>query len=95
MVFGVLSALTITATILKPEILNPFNRLWFAFGLVLGRIISPLALGIVFFAVITPTSFILRLRKRDLLRLHPVDVTSYWKEKKVKKLDAVSFTRQH
>ena len=64
---------------LAPKLLAPFNRLWARFGLLLHRITSPLVLGIMFFAVITPMGWIMRALGKDLLRLK-IDpaATSYW-----------------
>ena len=65
--------------VLFPHLLNPLNRAWLAFGRVLHRIVSPLVMGAVFFAAVTPTAIIMRLRGRDLLsrRFRP-DLPSYW-----------------
>ena len=51
--------------ILNSKLLSPFNKLWFKFGLLLGKIISPIVMGIIFFIVVTPTAIILKLFKSD------------------------------
>lgn len=62
-----------------PASLGPINRLWFQFGLLLGRLTNPIVMGILFFAVLTPIGWLLRLRGHDLLRLrHDADADSYW-----------------
>ena len=63
------------------EILTPLNKLWFRFGLLLGKIISPLVMGIIFFIVVTPIGLIMRLLQKDLLKLRYNDNKSYWVEK--------------
>lgn len=65
-----------------PRVLAPANRLWMRFGELLHRIVSPLALGIVFYVAVLPTGIILRLFGKDPLRLH-FDLTaeSYWIER--------------
>jgi hypothetical protein len=62
-----------------PIILAPANRAWAKLGLLLHRIVSPVALGILFFLVVTPTGLFMRLLGKDLLRLQrDPAVDSYW-----------------
>ena len=63
------------------KLLTPFNKLWFRFGLLLGKIISPLIMGIIFFIVVTPIGIIMRLLRKDLLNLKFNQKNSYWIEK--------------
>ncbi len=51
------------------KILTPLNKLWFKFGLFLGKIVSPIVMGVIFFFVVTPTGIIMRLLGKDLLNL--------------------------
>ena len=67
--------------LLNSEILNPLNKLWFKFGIFLGKIISPLIMGIIFFLVVTPIGFLMRLLNKDLLNLKFNNNSSYWIEK--------------
>ena len=60
------------------RILTPLNRLWLKFGLFLGKIVSPLIMGIIFFFVVTPIGFIMRILKKDLLNLKFNNSKSYW-----------------
>jgi len=60
------------------SILSPLNKLWFKFGIFLGNFISPIVMGIVFFAVVTPTSLIMRILGRNLLGLKKDNKKSYW-----------------
>lgn len=64
------------------KILSPLNKIWFKFGLLLGKIISPLIMGVIFFLVVTPTGIFMRLLKKDLLNLKFNNKNSYWIEKK-------------
>ena len=64
----------------------PLNRIWFKFGIILGGIVSPIVMGLVFFLVVTPISLILRLFKKDTLNLKKNDSMTYW----IKKLDKKS-----
>jgi hypothetical protein len=69
------------ATLIAPGWLEPLNNLWMRFGLLLGKIVSPIVLGLVFFLVITPVSWIARLRGRDALAIRKRNVPSYWVER--------------
>ena len=62
----------------QSSILTPLNRLWYKFGIFLGRIVSPIILGVIFFFIVTPTSLLMRLFKKDLLNLKNNDSKSYW-----------------
>ena len=62
-----------------PQVLRPLNRLWFKFGMLLGAIIAPIVMALMFFLVITPIGLILRLFGKDLLRQRlDGDEQSYW-----------------
>ena len=63
----------------KSSLLQPLNRLWFKFGTLLGSIIAPTVMGIIFFLVVTPTGFVMRALGKDLLR-KKIDKNkgSYW-----------------
>ena len=67
--------------LLNSKILAPFNKLWFKFGIFLGKIISPLIMGIIFFFVVTPVGLIMRLFGKDVLNLKYNKNQSYWIEK--------------
>jgi len=67
---------------LNSKILTPLNKLWFKFGILLGKIISPLIMAGIFFLVVTPIGLIMRLLKKDLLNLKFNKNRSYWIEKK-------------
>lgn len=66
---------------LAPKVLAPLNRLWFKFGMLLSKIMAPIAMGVLFFLTVTPTGLIMRARGKDLLRqkLDP-DAKTYWIE---------------
>ena len=67
--------------LVNSKILNPLNKLWFKFGIFLGKIISPLLMGIIFFLVVTPIGLLMRLLNKDLLNLRFNNNGSYWIEK--------------
>jgi len=68
--------------IANAKILTPLNNLWFKFGLFLGKIVSPIVMGIIFFFVVTPTGIIMRFIGKDLLNLKKNNSNTYWIEKK-------------
>ena len=81
----ILSLVFFILGMLNSDILAPLNRIWFKFGMILGGIISPIVMGLVFFLVVTPTSLILRLFKKDILNLKKNENATYWIDKKGKK----------
>ena len=60
------------------KLLNPLNKIWFRFGMLLGKIISPLVMSVIFFTVVTPISVIMKILKKDFLRLKFNDSETYW-----------------
>ena len=77
----IISIIFIILGLLKSKLLSPLNKTWFRFGLILGNFIAPIVMGLVFFLVVTPTSLILKLFKKDILSLKKNNKTSYWIEK--------------
>ena len=67
--------------LLNSSTLNPLNKIWFKFGILLGGVVSPIVMGIVFFAVVTPTSVIMRILGKNLLNLKKNNKKSYWVER--------------
>ncbi len=68
--------------ILNSKFLLPLNKIWFRFGIFLGKIISPLIMGMIFFLVVTPIGLLMKLFGKDLLNLKYNKDRSYWIEKK-------------
>jgi large-conductance mechanosensitive channel len=60
---------------------STLNKIWFKFGIFLGKIISPIIMGIIFFLVVTPIGLIMRILGKDLLNLKFNNKKSYWIEK--------------
>ena len=77
----IISTIFLVLGLINSKILNPLNKLWFKFGIVLGKIISPLVMGIIFFIVVTPIAILMKLLKKDLLDLKYNDNKTYWKAK--------------
>ena len=65
--------------LMNSKFLTPLNKLWSKFGILLGGIIAPIVMAIVFFLVVTPTGFFMRALGKDLLRKkYEKNSTSYW-----------------
>lgn len=64
------------------KILTPLKKFWIKLGLLLGQIISPIIMAIIFFFVVTPIGYTMRLLKKDVLSLNFNNNKSYWVEKK-------------
>jgi len=77
----VMSIIFLALGLINSKILTPLNRLWFKFGIFLGRIISPIIMALIFFLVVTPIGLIMRLLRKDLLNLKYNKKKSYWIEK--------------
>jgi hypothetical protein len=74
-----LSAAFAASALLAPRLLFPLNYIWFRFGLLLHRVISPLVIGAIFFLCVTPIGVIMRLLGKDVLSLRRRDdLSSYW-----------------
>lgn len=91
----IISGLFLLLTLLLPTSLAPLNKLWTKFGALLHRIVSPVALGVLFFLVVTPTGLLMRLFGKDPLRLRlDRNAKSYWIERSPPGPDAESLKNQ-
>ena len=77
----VIATIFLILGLINSRALTPLNKLWFKFGLLLGRIVSPIIMGIIFFLVVTPIAFMMRIIGKDLLNLKFNKDKSYWIEK--------------
>ena len=77
----IISIVFLLLGILNSKILTPLNKIWFKIGILLGNVISPIVMGIIFFLVVTPTSFIMKILGKDLLNLKKNTKNSYWIKK--------------
>ena len=78
----VISFIFLFLGIINSKLLTPLNKIWFKIGILLGNIISPIVMGIIFFLVVTPTSIIMKILRKDLLNLKKNNKNSYWIEKR-------------
>jgi hypothetical protein len=90
----VLAVLFLAFTIFMPIALRPLNKAWYKLGLLMGRVVSPIVLGILFFILITPIAFFMRMAGRDPLRLRKQNVQSYWIERTPPGPESASFKDQ-
>ena len=67
--------------LLNSILLTPLNKIWFRFGIILGSIVSPIVMGIVFYTIVTPTSLIMRALGKNLLNLKKRNKKTYWVER--------------
>ena len=77
----IVSLIFLVLGLLNSKILNPLNQIWFKFGILLGRIISPFIMAIIFFFVVTPIGLIMRTLGKDILNLRYNTKKTYWIEK--------------
>ena len=80
---GGIGVLFIAVALLYPAALDPLNRLWLKFGLLLHRVVNPIVMALVFFGTVLPTGLIMRALGKDPLRLkRQPNANSYWIERR-------------
>ena len=67
--------------LINSKLLSPLNKIWFKFGILLGKIISPIIMGLVYFFVITPIAILLKIFNKDVLNLKQNKKNTYWTDK--------------
>ncbi len=77
----VISMIFLFLGILNSKLLTPLNKLWMKFGLLLGKVVSPVVMAVIFFGVVTPTGLIMRMLGKDILKLNKNKNNSYWEKK--------------
>ena len=80
-----ISVIFLVLGLLNSKLLNPLNIVWVKFGELLGRIIAPLIMALIYFLIVTPIGLFMRLIGKDLLNLKFSKSNTYWikREKKV------------
>ena len=73
-----LSIIFLVLAILKPVLLKPHNNIWLKLGEMLGKVVAPLVMMVIFFLILTPISLIVRAFGKDLLKLRAIKKNSYW-----------------
>ena len=77
----IVAMIFLTLGLLNSKILTPLNKIWFKFGLLLGSIVSPIVMSIIFFFVVTPISFVMKGLGKDILNLKRNNNNTYWIKK--------------
>ena len=78
----IISIIFLLLGLFNSKILTPLNKLWYKFGIILGKFVAPIVMGIVFFLVVTPTGIIMRLTGKNLLGLKKdIKKNTYWIKK--------------
>jgi len=74
------AAVILLLALVWPRALAPANRIWLRIGLLLHRIVNPIVMGVIFYLVVTPFGYVMRLRRKGLTdRLRPdKDAKTYW-----------------
>jgi len=81
----IISIILFLISLFNPRILKIPNKLWFNFGILLGKIVSPIVMGIIFFSTVTSIGLIMRLFKKDILKIKmDKKIKSYW----IKRIDS-------
>ena len=93
-IFLVLAMTFFLVTVIKAELLLPLNKLWMHFGLLLGKIVSPIVLGVIFFGLFTPIALVMRIAGRDELRLKVKKSSSFWKTREGNSVSSIRFENQ-
>ena len=83
-----ISAVFLILTIFKAKILDFLNNYWIKLGELLGRVVAPIIMFVVFFVIVAPLSLLTKLLKKDLLNMRFNDSKTYWANK-VKKIDSM------
>jgi hypothetical protein len=93
-IFLVLALVFLALALLMPVALRPLNKAWYKLGLLMGRVVSPIVLGILFFILISPIAIVMRLAGRDPLKLRKQDVQSHWIDRAPPGPESTSFKDQ-
>jgi hypothetical protein len=91
---SIVSFLFAAVTLVAPKVLGLLNHAWYELGMLLGKIVRPIVLGVIFFLMITPISLITRLFGRDELKIKKLSVQSYWVDRSPPGPSSDSFKNQ-
>ena len=74
----IISLIFLFLGIINSKILTPFNKIWIKIGELLGRVIAPIVMAIIYFFIVTPMAILLKLLRKDLLKIKFSPATTYW-----------------
>ncbi len=84
-----------TVAVTRPRLLEPLNIVWFKLGMLLGAIIAPLVMMLIYFFVVTPTGFLMRMLGKDPLLLKKnANLETYWIKRENNENQPSSMKRQ-
>tara|TARA_B100001175_G_C19462454_1_gene617251 strand:+ start:666 stop:1067 length:402 start_codon:yes stop_codon:yes gene_type:complete len=90
----ILSVIFVVISVFFSKILQPINYLWMLFGVSIGKVVSPVILGLIYFLIFTPISIITRIFGRDELSLRTKNTESLWKNREDREISPESFKNQ-
>jgi hypothetical protein len=91
--FTLVALMFLVVTLINSDILLPLNKLWMRFGLLLGMIVSPIILGLIFFGLFTPIAILMRVSGRDEIKLKFAEKASHWISRS-EPVNSASFKKQ-
>ena len=74
----IISLIFLFLGIINSKILSPFNKIWIKIGELLGKVIAPIVMAVIYFFIVTPMAILLKLLRKDLLKIKFSPVTTYW-----------------
>jgi len=74
----IVSLIFLVLGLLNSKLLNPLNLAWVKFGKILGKVVAPIVMGVIYFIIITPIGIFLRLTGKDILQTKFSKNNSYW-----------------
>ncbi len=80
----VISVIFLILAFFSPKFLSPFTKLWIKLGELIGRFISPIIIGVIYFSILTPIGLLMKMFKKDLLNLKFSKNQTYWVKRKTK-----------
>ena len=85
----IIAVIFLVLAFLKPKLLKPLNHNWIKLGEIIGKVIAPIVMALVFFIIVTPISFLVRVLGKDLLKLKFLKNNTYWieREKNITTMD--------
>ena len=66
-----LAAFFVATAVARPRLLRPLSRAWFKIGLILHHVVTPIVMGVIFVLGVLPTAVVMRMRRKDPLRIDP------------------------
>ena len=87
--------ITLSTTLFSPDKLAIFNKAWLNFGLMIGTIVSPIVLGIIFFIILSPIAIVTRITGRDELKIDMKKKNTHWIKRSLNETDSTNFKRQY